>query len=75
MATEGSLGLRLQVNGQVHTVEYKTVADGRIGFNGEDCRTFHQATNIQVGQAILVTGQTTTRSNFEIVLVIDIIHA
>ena len=72
---EGSLGVRLQVNGQVHTVAYKTMGDGRIVFNIDGWRTFHQATNLQVGQAILVTGRTTTRRNLQIVLVIDIIHA
>ena len=42
-------------------VEYKTDLDHRMSFLGEGWKKFVQATNLQIRQAVLITGRTMHR--------------
>lgn len=71
---EGVVGVRVGARG-VSVVSYKTVTDGRIVFNKQGWKNFlDQAQDLHVGQAILLTGRTTTRRDLHMMFVIDIIH-
>ena len=51
-------------------VEYKTYLNHRMSFLGEGWKNFVQATNLQIGEAVLITGRTT---HTHVVFVFDII--
>ena len=51
-------------------VEYKLDLDHRMSFLGEGWKNFLQATNLQIGQAVLITGRT---RHTHVVFVLDII--
>lgn len=71
---EGMLGLRVGAVGGVTTVTYKTDLDKRISFSAGGWRTFLQTENLQIGQAILITARSTSRSKLNMMLVFDMIN-
>ena len=54
-------------------VEYKTDLDHRISFLGEGWKNFLEATNLQIGQAVLITVRTMRTHVGQQVFVFDII--
>ena len=71
---EGMLGLRVGLVGGLTTVTYKTDADKRISFGAGGWKTFLQTENLQIGQAILITARSTSRSKLNMVLVFYMIN-
>lgn len=70
---EGVVGVRVGAGGGVSVVSYKTVTDGRIIFNKKGWKNFLESQDLHIGQAILLTGRTTSRRDLHMMFVIDII--
>ena len=68
------LWLRIGLVGGLTTVTYKTDADERISFGAGGWKTFLQTENLQIGQAILITARSTSRSKLNMVLVFYVIN-
>jgi hypothetical protein len=71
---EGMLGLRVRLVGGLTTVTYKTDLDERISFSAGGWKTFLQTENLQIGQAILITARSTSRSKLNMVLIVHVIN-
>ena len=71
---EGMLGLCVGAVGGLTTVAYKTDLDKRISFGAGGWKAFLQTENLQIGQAILITARSTSRSNLNMVLIVHVIN-
>ena len=71
---EGMLGLRVGAVGGLTTVTYKTDLDKRISFSVGGWKAFLQIKNLQIGQAILITARSTSRSKLNMVLIVHVIN-
>ena len=71
---EGMLGLRVGAVGGLTTVTYKTDLDERISFSAGGWKAFLQTENLQIGQAVVITARSTSRSKLNMVLIVYVIN-